>query len=66
MFSSKLIYFFSHNLRVQNNPKMQQYNILPVGRKIKEEKKTSHKNPIVTLCVHIVVYLGLFKCLMEV
>lgn len=45
---------------------MQQYNILPVGRKIKEEKKTTHKNPIVTLCVHIVVCLGLFKCLMEV
>lgn len=45
---------------------MQQYNILPVGRKIKEEKTPTHINLIVTLCMHIVVYLGLFKCLMEV
>lgn len=59
MFSSKLIYFFSHNLRVQNNPKMQQYNILPVGRKIKEEKKTTHKNTIVTLCAHSGVFRAL-------
>lgn len=60
MFSSKLIYFFSHNLRVQNNPKMQQYNILPVGRKIKEEKKNHTHKPY----SHIVyAHIGVFRAL---